>query len=136
MKGGIFVDTSAWYALADAGDINHRRASAFLMESISEYKKLVTTNHIMGETYTIIRYRLGYTAARKFLSNIEISQRTNRIFVSEQIEQKAYQLLERYSDQDFSFIDSTSFVVMKKYKLSDSFTFDKHFSTAGFTILP
>ena len=69
MKVGIFIDTSAWYALADAGDNNHKRASAFLLEAMAEYTQLVTTNHVIGETYTLIRYRLGYTAAWGFLKN-------------------------------------------------------------------
>lgn len=136
MKTRLFVDPSAWYALADKGDANHTLARDFFPHALAEYRDLVTTNHILGETYTLIRSRLGYEAVWEFLKRVRQSQRVERIFVTESWEQKAYTLLKRYSDHDFSFVDGTSFVVMKAIGISDAFAFDRHFSTAGFTTLP
>jgi predicted nucleic acid-binding protein len=39
-------------------------------------------------------------------------------------------------DQDFSYTDAVSFVVMKQYGITEAFSFDKHFVTAGFTLIP
>ncbi len=44
--------------------------------------------------------------------------------------------MERYSDQAFSFVDATSFVVMRNQRISYGFAFDGHFAAAGFTVLP
>lgn len=135
-RKNIFVDTSAWYALADAGDFNHRKARTFFTAALADYRELVTTNHVIGESYTLLRYRLGHDISWKFLGNIRKSQKLRSIFVSEELEQKAYRLLEHYPDQKFSFVDGTSFTLMKEQNISDCFAFDRHFFTAGFTILP
>jgi len=39
-------------------------------------------------------------------------------------------------DQDFSYTDAVSFVIMKKQKIKKAFSFDKHFQTMGFIGLP
>ena len=136
MAGGIFVDTSAWYALADKVDVNHGLATEFFPRAMAEYREIVSTNHVIGETYTLIVSRLGRDAAWLFLRNIRKSGRLKRVFVSEKQEGEAYGLLERYSDQDLSFVDSTSFVVMRDQGISFGFAFDRHFAAAGFTVLP
>jgi predicted nucleic acid-binding protein len=45
-------------------------------------------------------------------------------------------ILARYSDQDFSLTDAVSFAVMRQRRIEEAFTFDNHFSTAGFVVLP
>lgn len=54
MSKAVFVDTSAWYALADAGDVHHVEAAGLLRRLTSERRRLVTTNGIVGETYTLL----------------------------------------------------------------------------------
>ena len=136
MKGSIFVDTSAWYALADTFDVNHAMAAEFFPGVVAEHREILSTNHVIGETYTLIRSRLGRDAAWQFLRSVRRSPSFRRIFVSERQEEEAYSLLERYSDQAFSFVDATSFVVMKDQGISHGFAFDRHFAAAGFTLLP
>lgn len=136
MKGSIFVDTSAWYALADIEDANHGRAKAFVSRALAEYRVLVSTNHVVGEAYTLIRYRLGHGAAWRFMRSTANSGRFKSVFVTEALEVEAYALLERYTDHAFSFVDGTSFVVMKAQGISTCFAFDRHFEAAGFVALP
>lgn len=136
IKKHIFIDTSAWYALADAGDVNHARSKIFLPNALADYRDLITTNHVVGETYTLLLYRLGHAVALGFISNIRKSLRLKNVFVSWETEMKAYTLLQRYPDQSFSFIDGTSFAVMKEQGISDCFAFDKHFAIAGFNTFP
>lgn len=136
MKGGIFVDTSAWYALVDAGDANHPQASAFFPKALAEYRELIASNHVIGETYTLVCSRLGYGVAWGFLRNVWSTRRLRIVFVSEQLEREAYGLLERYPDQTFSFVDGTSFMVMREQGVSNCFAFDRHFPAAGFVAFP
>jgi predicted nucleic acid-binding protein len=42
----LFVDTSIWYAAADKSDASNSRARA-------------TIDHVLVETWTLIRHRLG-----------------------------------------------------------------------------
>lgn len=136
MKRSLFVDSCAWYALADRDDAYHSQAAACLTESLSAYARLVTTNHVVGESYTLIRLRLGHAAAQQFLKSLEHTHRLQRVFVVESQEDTAYAMLRRYDDQDFSFVDATSFVVMKALGIRDAFTLDRRFAMAGFVALP
>ncbi len=136
MTRSVFVDTSAWYALADTFDINHALAAGSFPGLVARYREILSTNHVIGETYTLIRSRLGRAAAWQFLRSTRRSPSFRGIFVSEGQEEEAYSLLERYSDQAFSFVDATSFIVMKDQGISIGFAFDRHFAAAGFTVLP
>ena len=44
--------------------------------------------------------------------------------------------IEPFSDQSFSLADACSFVVMTELGIRDALTLDRHFATAGFTMLP
>lgn len=136
MKRSLFVDSSAWYALADREDVYHDRAAACLTDALSAYARLVTTNHVVGESYTLIRMRLGHAAAQQFLRSLEQSHKVELVFVAQDQEEAAFVLLRRHADQEFSFVDATSFVVMKALGIRDAFTFDHHFATLGFAMLP
>ena len=67
-----------------------------------------------------------------FLERIKASPRILKIYSNEEIETEAEGILAKYSDQDFSYTDAVSFVIMKRQKIRKAFCFDKHFVTAGF----
>lgn len=129
------MDTSAWYSLADRGDANHTRAERCFGRLIREEWRLVTSNHIVAETYTLLRMRLGAIAARQFLWRTRRSAVTERVFVPDSWEEAAEDLLIRYADQDFSYVDATSFVAMQRLGVDDAFAFDHHFAVLGFQLL-
>lgn len=135
----VFVDTWAWYALADVADTDHeaaRRANDELLDSDATF---VTSNFVIAETTTLIRYRLGHQAAIQFrqtlkelidLGLVELVQ------IDNELEAKAESIFEKFDDQDFSFVDCTSFAVMQSRELTSAFTGDKHFATMGFLLKP
>jgi|SRR5579859_8083814 len=98
-------------------------------------QRLVTSNHVIGETYTLLRMRLGHAAAQGFLRRSRASARTQRVFVPEAWEEEAEVVLARFADQDFSFVDATSFIVMRNLRLRTAFAFDRHFAVAGYLLL-
>jgi predicted nucleic acid-binding protein len=57
------------------------------------------------------------------------------IRVSAQDEQRAHQIIFRYTDKDFSLTDATSFVVMERTDISEAFSFDQHFAQYGLATL-
>jgi predicted nucleic acid-binding protein len=131
----VFVDTSAWYAVADTGDAHHEAARRLFTGLIADTTQLVTTNHVVSETYTLLRVRLGAEAAHAFLRRVRASMQTQRIFVQPEWEGAAEELLLHSMDQDFSYVDATSFVTMRRLSIGEAFTFDRHFAAAGFTAL-
>jgi predicted nucleic acid-binding protein len=132
----IFVDTGAWFAVQARDDEWHGRAVGTLRALLAGPCALVTTNHVVGETYTLLRVVSGHGAAVRFLDYLEESRRLERIFVDQETEGRALRLLRQHADQDFSFVDATSFAVMRAEKVRHAFAFDRHFSTAGFLRVP
>lgn len=131
----IFVDASAWFALADKNDAHHRKAASIYPALVSTSKRLVTSNLVVAETYVLIMMELGRDAALVFLDRIKTSPRIARIYSNEDIESEAQAMLEKYRDHDFSYTDVVSFTIMKRQKIRKAFAFDKHFVTAGFTVI-
>lgn len=136
MRNKVFVDTSAWYALRDEDDVNFDSAKETLILLLAERPGLVTSNHVIGETYTLLRSALGHTQATEFIHYVKESQRLERLFTPQELEEEAFEILAKCKDQDFSFVDATSFVWMKKLGLREAFAFDKHFLTAGYILIP
>ncbi len=135
-RNTLFVDTGAWYALADSSDQYHDEAVKIYPGLLGNYHPLKTTNLIVAETHILIRRCIGYQAAIAFLENIASSPRVVKIYSDSMLEERAESTLRQYQDQDFSYIDAVSFVVMKQYGITEAFSFDKHFVTAGFTLIP
>jgi uncharacterized protein len=130
---GIFVDTGAWFALVDSDDADHKAAAAFLA---SNKMPLITSNFIFSETVTLIRYRIGHEAAHSFGQKLMESRFVTMVTVTPTDEERAWDIFTKYRDQDFSFVDCTSFAVMERMKLSMAFGFDRHFSVMKFTVVP
>ena len=78
--------------------------------------------------------RLGHTPAHEFLGRLRFSARVERVFVPEPWETEAESVLADFIDQDFSYVDAISFVVMRRLRLSTALAFDHHFSVAGFLL--
>ena len=136
MPRRVFVDTGAWLALANASDSLHAVAVAAYPHILQTDTRLVTTNLVIGEAYNLIRRRLGHTPAMRFLQSLRVSPRLDKYYSTAEWEMAAEALLERYADQNFSFVDAVSFAMMHSEEIIEAFAFDKHFATAGFVLLP
>jgi uncharacterized protein len=135
----IFVDTWAWYALTDTGDSNHLIAQIANEELQDAGYTLITTNFVVEETLTLVRYNLGHAAAVRFwhlLQDLIADGLVEYVRIEAVQEASAWQIFERYNDQDFSFTDCTSFAVMRLRNLTEVFTGDHHFLIMGFILKP
>jgi predicted nucleic acid-binding protein len=132
----IFVDTSAWIALVDKDDSHHKEAASSYPSLLKNHRNLITSNFVIAETYIIILNELGHKLAIDFLEKLKASPRILKIYSNEDIEAEAEPILVKYSDQDFSYTDAVSFVIMKRQKIRKAFSFDKHFVIAGFVNIP
>jgi len=132
----IFVDTSAWIALADKYDTYHKKAASIYPSILKTCKNLITSNLVIAETYILILNELGHKPALDFLEKLKISLRILKIFSNEDIETDAEEILKRYADHDVSYTDAVSFAIMKKQKVKNALSFDKHFLVAGFINIP
>ncbi|HME58657.1 MAG TPA: PIN domain-containing protein [Terracidiphilus sp.] len=123
----LFVDTSIWYAAADISDRSNARAKAVL----SSGEPLVTTDHILVETWTLLRYRLQRSAAERFWDGIRSGAAAIEPIGLADLE-AAWQIGISWRDQDFSIIDRTSFAVMCRLGIERAASLDDHFAVFRF----
>lgn len=119
----VFVDTSAFYAAADSGDASHERAAELLRAG----DELVTSDHVLVESWLLMRARGGRAAAERFWAAIREGLAAVDPVLPDDLD-AAWRIGETFPDQDFSIIDRTSFAVMERLGLDAVASFDDDFA--------
>ena len=119
----VFVDTSAWYAAADRGDRSNSRAKRVL----SAGEALVTTDHVLVESWLLLNHRLGRDAAERFWHGLRQGVATLEPVTAADLE-AAWSIRDAFPDQRFSLVDRTSFAVMLRLGIARVATFDDDFA--------
>lgn len=134
----IFIDTSAFLAISNGKDEHHREAVEFLQSIMDgkRFTRIVTSDYVIDETITRIRFAEGHEVALGWIKNIRASTVLEVLRVDEETFDRGIELFEKYSDKSLSFTDCTSFALMEKKKIEDAFTFDSDFEKAGFVKCP
>jgi predicted nucleic acid-binding protein len=117
-------------------DIHHARTSAFLKELNRKKAQLITSDYVLDESLTLLRFRAGHKEAVDLGRWMLQSPLVKVINVDEKIWQSAWEMFGRYGDKGFSFTDCTSFAIMRQLGLLNAFAFDHNFEQAGFVMLP
>ena len=97
--------------------------------------RLVTSNHVLGETWTFARRREGHRGAVSLLNRILETARLTSVWVEADVEQEAWTWLRRHDEREYSFVDATSFALMRSLRIREAFAFDSDFAAAGFVEL-
>ena len=132
----VFVDTGAWMACADRADPAHLACRAARDATLDAGRILITTDFVVDETLTLIRFRLGLAAANAWWQQIDGSARLRWERVGSDRFERARSLFLQYRDKDLSFTDCTSMAVMRELKLKSVLTTDRHFQQVGFDVMP
>jgi predicted nucleic acid-binding protein len=135
----VFIDTGALIAMAVTRDRFHKQAASYYRRLSREKVPLITSNYVLVETYTRIRYDDGHAKAIRFHSLIQEAIEVGRLhleWVTPAIHQEAWAIFEDYADQAFSLVDCTSFVIASHAGVKEAFGFDEHFNTMGFMLRP
>lgn len=123
----LFVDTSIWYAAADRSDPGNEAAKAIL----SSRETLVTTDHVLVETWMLIRHRMGRRAGERFWEGLRSGVAVVETVGPADLD-RAWEIGLSYRDQDFSIVDRTSFAVMRRLGLERAASLDAHFAIFRF----
>jgi uncharacterized protein len=121
----VFVDTSAFYAVADGDDRHHHRALAALQASLG-IEQVVTSDHVVVESWLLICSRLGRSAAMRFWDGVANEVLTVIGITAEDV-RRARAIARDWSDQTFSIVDCTSFALIERLGIRRAFAFDRHF---------
>ena len=132
----VFVDTGGWIACADRADPAHVACTAARDATLEAGRILITTDFVVDETLTLIRFRLGLAAANAWWQQIDGSARLRWERVASERFERARNLFFQYRDKELSFTDCTSMAVMRELKLKTVITTDRHFHQVGFDVMP
>ena len=119
----IFVDSSAWYAAADRGDRQNANAKRLLATG----EPLVTSDHVLVESWRLIHHFLSAHAAESFWEGLRSGVATVEQTTSADLE-AAWAIGQHFSDQDFSLVDRTSFALMERLGVTKVISFDDDFA--------
>jgi len=129
-----FADTSWWVAWALPDDSRHRDALTML-DHLGPTERVLTSNLVVGETWTFLRRKDGHRSAVAYLDRVGALEEQGRLTVhrvtSDQ-EAAAWAWLRRHDERVYSFVDATSFAVMRTRRLREALAFDQDFASAGF----
>ncbi len=127
VAGPCFVDTSAFYALLDVDDPHHRKCVGLFSQLARTRTRLLTSNHVLFESYSLILSRFGRWMAQSWLRKLNI--RVERATAED--EQRAVQIVIQFRDKDCSLVDASSFALMERLGLHRAIAFDPHFRQYG-----
>ena len=127
------MDTSAWYALADSRDPDHHEVFKALQKNRN---LLVTSNYILDETLTLVRFRLGLRVARQLGEQMRSGSLAHMERISPRDEEAAWRIFSDYSHKSFSFTDCTSFALCERLKLQSCIALDSDFRAFGLHCIP
>ncbi|MGH8993457.1 MAG: type II toxin-antitoxin system VapC family toxin [Acidimicrobiia bacterium] len=122
-----FADTSFWFARHVATDRRHEEA-----RRIRPGPHVVTTEWVLGETWTLVNRRVGHGAARACVEAIRRLPGVDIEPVTIGDLSSAWRWLERHDEREYSFVDAVSFSVMRRRRLTEALAFDGDFTAAGF----
>jgi predicted nucleic acid-binding protein len=97
--------------------------------------RLLTSTDVRGETWTFLRRRYGHRIAVRFLDLLAAATNTRVAFVEAEVQDDALRWLRRHDERPYSYVDATSFALMRSLGIREALAFDGDFAAAGFVEL-
>jgi uncharacterized protein len=126
----IYLDTSFFVALVRRRERRHDEA-AHIWRAVSA-SSLVTSTGVVGEIWTLLRRRDSHADAVRAVATIHESRRVSVVHASEALVEEAWAWLRRHDEHPYSFVDSLSFAIMRRQRITEALAFDDDFTRAGF----
>lgn len=79
--------------------------------------------------------RFGHGAAVALVERLDRTPRLTVVRVTGDDEGNAWDWLRQHDEREYSFVDATSFVLMRRLAIREAFAFDGDFAAAGFVEL-
>ena len=135
----VFVDTSAWISYFSRDDAYHTAVFQAFKSAIEEKMVICTSNYVFDETVTRLLYDASWNYASRFINFITQSVAARsvvKLWVDEQVEVEALEVVEKYHEHKLSFTDATTVVLVKHFKIDSILTLDSDFVKLGLSVLP
>ena len=127
-----FWDTSGWFSLIIPSESNHNKAKKIADQLQKSKLPFFTSDLVIQETMTLLMARKETEKAKQFWASLTESKVIRLERIDESRFQKSGDYFAKYIDQGYSFVDASSFVLMKEFRITTAVSTDKHFTKAGF----
>jgi predicted nucleic acid-binding protein len=106
-----------------------------MLGALGRTEQILTSNLVAGETWTLLRRKDSHRTALTFLDRLDTLTKAERLVVhrvTEEQEAAAWDWLRKHDERVYSYVDATSFRVMRDRRLREALAFDQDFAAAGF----
>jgi len=139
----IFLDTSFLFPLFARHDPDHQRVREVIegFRGMRMADLVLTTNHVVVETITLVRYKgsrqskAAHALATEVGSALYAGTLARIHWSTPEDERAAFEYFEKHADQEYSMVDCLSFVVMEQNGIREALAVDSDF-THRFTARP
>jgi predicted nucleic acid-binding protein len=129
------VDTSALFALVAHDDPRHNAALAWLEDAASrENQRLLTHSYVVVEAIALVAARLTPATVRMLVDDVLPACEVR--FVDRNLHERALSSYLAGLGRRSSFVDRTSFELMREEGIRRAFAFDRDFAREGFETVP
>lgn len=129
------MDTSAFVALRNAAENEHKAARRVMLDLVAERASLFTSDYVFAETFTALLARVGRDEAVNWGKAFRSGSAIELLRSDEGIAEDAWSILESV-DKKWSYVDATSFAFMSREGVDEAFSFDRNFTERGLRVLP
>lgn len=134
----VFIDTSAWMAYYLSDEPDHIRVKNLIKGFIKKHITIVTSNDIIDETVTNFIY-VKPKVAKKFIEFIQQATIMNtviQLWVDEEIQNEAFELVQKFSEHKLSLTDATTIVLVQRFNIKSVVSLDSDFKKVSLHVLP
>lgn len=96
----LFIDTGAWVALNNKKDKHHKNAVKDNRDFLDSGYFYLTSDYILDETYTLLRFDVGHKKAVEFgyeIKDLQKKVKINIFHINQVVLDKAWEIFEKYS---------------------------------------
>lgn len=135
LSSGIFIDTGAFLAMLIPDDQFSSSADEAWKDLEKERLQLFSSEPVLIETANFLIRQQSPDIAAEWVRNSLESNEIRWLQPSRDDLGNASDFIVKFSDQGISMTDAISFSLMKHHNIQHAFSFDRHFSMAGFKLL-
>ena len=135
----LYVDSGAFIALVWRRDRAHDRVRDHFLRSRAARDLLVTSDPVIGETVTRLRYDAGLRAALTFRRILDEAMGSGSLVVRDterRLRVAAFEVMARFPDLTLSYADCVGAAVAREIEAQAIFGLDHDFRIMGFALEP
>jgi predicted nucleic acid-binding protein len=132
----LFIDTGALVGAALPRDQYHQQSREAWEQLSNLSLRLYSSDAVFQETMVFLHHRAGPESAIDWAEAHIESKLISWLPVDAQARRSALPWMKKFADRAVSFVDATSFVLLRRENIRHVFSFDHHFVAVGFRLWP